>query len=129
MVIPGLGFRIEVIMPTSSMRWVLSQPDEHFNVTEAFADVDQVRWSLGHVKFVSDPWQGGLVKTDLNRVLETICAAMNNELGVAFDAEFGTDRENWKELDLTSSVQRVVAQAASRFTVGLPLCMSPTISL
>ncbi|KAI8654609.1 hypothetical protein NCS57_01207500 [Fusarium keratoplasticum] len=121
-VIPGFGFRKEVILPQSSMKWVLSQPDEVLNVTKAFAEVNQVRWSLGHEKIAVDAWQGMLVKSDLNRVLENIVNAMNNELKTVFDEQFGKDTENWREIDLRSTIQIIVAQAASRFTVGLPLC-------
>ncbi|KAL4922599.1 cytochrome P450 [Aspergillus aurantiobrunneus] len=63
-----------------------------------------------------------LVKDELNMVLENIVAGLNEELGVAFDAQFGVDEENWKTIDLLDTIRRVVAQAASRFTVGLPLC-------
>ncbi|KAM6513676.1 hypothetical protein FALCPG4_016050 [Fusarium falciforme] len=104
------------------MRWVLAQPDTKLDVAHAFAEVDQVKWSLGHEKYVIDPWQGMLVKTELNSMLENICSALNNELKYAFDVHFGTDTENWKEIDLLPTVRQVVAQAASRFTVGLPLC-------
>jgi hypothetical protein len=121
-VIPGFGFRKEVILPQSSMKWALSQPDEVLNVTKAFAEVNQVRWSLGHEKIAVDAWQGMLVKSDLNRVLENIVNAMNNELKTVFDEQFGKDTENWREIDLRSTIQIIVAQAASRFTVGLPLC-------
>lgn len=107
------------------MRWVLSQPDDHLSPGMAFAEVDMARWSMGHEKIVVDAWQGMIVKTDLNKILETICEAMNNELGFVFDEKFGTDTENWKELDLIPTIQLVVAQAASRFTVGLPLCTIP----
>ncbi|KAK2009715.1 cytochrome P450 [Colletotrichum eremochloae] len=118
---PGLGFRHEVIMPTSSLRWVQNQPQAVLDHTKAFAEVDQVYWALGHDRYVVDAWQGDLVKTELNVVLENICAALNEELGVAFDKWFGTDQE-WKEIDLFESIKMVVAQAASRFTIGLDLC-------
>lgn len=111
-------------MPQSSMKWFLAQPDDVLDPSQAFADIDQVRWSLGHDKIVVDAYQALIVKTDLNRVLENICAAMNNELSVVFDEQFGTDTENWREIDLLPAVKIIVAQAASRFTVGLPLCKS-----
>ncbi|KAF9873822.1 cytochrome P450 [Colletotrichum karsti] len=120
-VLPGLGFRHEVIMPTSSMRWVQTQPEDMLSPTEAFAEVDQVHYALGDSRYVTDAWQGHLVKTDLNAVLENICAAMNNELGAAFDKWFGTSTD-WKEIDLFASIRMVVAQAAGRFTIGLPMC-------
>ncbi|GKT72858.1 cytochrome P450 [Colletotrichum tofieldiae] len=120
-IIPGLGFRHEVIMPTNSMRWVQNQPETELHLGKAFAEVDQVHWALGHDRYVVDAWQGTLVKTEINAVLENICAALNDELGFAFDKWFGTDPE-WKEIDLFESMKMVVAQAASRFTIGLPIC-------
>ncbi|KAH8686213.1 cytochrome P450 [Ilyonectria robusta] len=121
-ILPGFGFRKEVIMPQSAMKWVLAQPDDVLSVDAAFVEVDQVKWGLGHEKIVADAWQAMLVKKELNQVLEAICAAMNNELGLVFDEHFGTDTANWKEIDLGPTIQIIVAQAASRFTVGLPLC-------
>ncbi|KAF7559762.1 hypothetical protein G7046_g4395 [Stylonectria norvegica] len=121
-VIPGIGSRKEVIMPSNAMRWVLAQPDKTLDTFSAFADIQQVQWAFGHEKVTLDSWQSLIVKHDLNRVLEGVCSTMNDELAVAFDDEFGTDAENWKEVLLFPAVERVVAQAASRFTVGLPLC-------
>ncbi|KAL2822403.1 cytochrome P450 [Aspergillus granulosus] len=121
-IIPGFGVRDEIILPARSLRWVLAQPDSVLSVSDAFVEVDQVVYSLGHERYVADAWQGLLVRLELNSVLEHIVAAMNDELGVAFDARFGTDEDNWKKIDLLETVRMVVAQAASRFTVGLPLC-------
>lgn len=115
-------------MPASAMKWVLAQGDDVLSVTEAFAEIDQARWSMGHHMFVTDPWQGNLVKTDMNRVLETICSAMNAELQDAFDDAFGTDTDNWKEVSLDDTIQLIVARAASRFTVGAPLCEYSAVS-
>ncbi|GKT89294.1 cytochrome P450 [Colletotrichum tofieldiae] len=108
-------------MPTNSMRWVQNQPETELHLGKAFAEVDQVHWALGHDRYVVDAWQGTLVKTEINAVLENICAALNDELSFAFDKWFGTDPE-WKEIDLFESMKMVVAQAASRFTIGLPIC-------
>ncbi|KAI9898919.1 hypothetical protein N3K66_005380 [Trichothecium roseum] len=124
-VVPGMGFRKEVIMPPSYLRWVLSQPDAVLNTAQAMAEVDQAKYSLGHEGPVTDSWQGMLVKTELNRVLEGICVALSEELGLAFDAHFGKDTENWKEIDLRATVSKAIAQANGRFTVGLPLCRDP----
>lgn len=121
-VLPGFGLRCELVLPGSSLRWANAQPDSVLSVEEAFAEIDQADYSLGDAKYIKDPWQGMLVKTEMNSVLENIVAALNEELGVAFDAHFGVDGENWREIDLLETVRMVVAQAASRFTVGLPLC-------
>ncbi|KAL4928078.1 cytochrome P450 [Aspergillus undulatus] len=121
-ILPGFGVRNELILPTSSLKWAMTQPDSVLSVSEAFADIDQADYSLGHAKYIKDAWQGLLVKTELNAVLENIVAALNDELGVAFDKYFGTDEESWRGIELQKTIKMVVAQAASRFTVGLPLC-------
>lgn len=120
--IPGLGVRAELILPVSSLRWATAQPDDVISVAEAFVEIDGAHYALGTEQPVLDDWQGKLVKTEMSKVLENLCAAMNDELGVAFDEHFGTDVESWRRIDLLPVVRRVVAQASSRFTVGLPMC-------
>ncbi|CAI6090501.1 unnamed protein product [Clonostachys chloroleuca] len=124
-VIPGMGFRKEVLLPPSMIRWVLVQPASRLNVPHAMAEMDQAKFTLGHDGPILDSWQGLLVKTELNRVLEAICASLNDELGRAFDKHFGDDEENWVEFKLRETISRAIAQANSRFTVGLPLCRDP----
>ncbi len=104
------------------MKWVLAQPEDVLDIWEAFAELDQPRWAVGHDKYLTDSWQGALIKTEMNRVLESLCEVMNDELGAAFDQHFGTDTENWVEIDLNETLKIIVAKAASRFTVGSPLC-------
>ncbi|KAH8591027.1 putative cytochrome P450 [Bisporella sp. PMI_857] len=120
--VPGLGFRDEVLAPHSALKWLVSQPDSVMSTNDAFVEVDQVGYTMGNHKFILDPWQGMLVKRDINAVLERIVVSLNQELGFAFDVRFGTDEDHWTELDLYETMRWVVAQGSSRFTVGLPLC-------
>lgn len=84
--------------------------------------MDQAGYSAGGEQYVMDPWQGILVRTDMNSVLEKICKALDEELGFAFDEKLGKDAE-WKEVELMKLMREVIAQASSRFTIGKPLCM------
>lgn len=122
MLLPGLGFRYDIIMPQSAMRWVLARSENELSHAEAILEVVQLKYGLGHERYKADPWPGMLVKTEINSMLENVCAAMNDELSHAFDTHLGSDAESWKEIGLLGTVRMVVAQAASRFTVGLPLC-------
>ncbi|KAK2604004.1 hypothetical protein QQS21_003840 [Conoideocrella luteorostrata] len=121
-VIPGLGLRHEVLMPSRYMPWVLSQRESELSSAQAFVEIDQVRWVLGDNRYVADPWHGTLVRTDMSHDLENICAALNDELQMAFDEYFSADSDSWKDIDLLNTVRWIVARAASRFTIGLPLC-------
>ena len=119
---PGLGFRTEVVIPTNSMRWLAGLPETVCSAYEAFVEIDQVTSDLPHDRFARDPWAGNLVRKDINAILETIVAGLNDELQFAFDTRFGTDTEEWRDIPVLDTMKMVVAQASSRFTVGLPLC-------
>ncbi|KAL7916890.1 cytochrome P450 [Trichoderma velutinum] len=120
--VPGFGTRTEIIMPQSSLPWVLQQAYDVLNVQKAFLEINQTKYSLADERYWADGWQFHLVKTHLNPILQNLTVGLNEELGYAFDKYFGTDTDNWTELPLQGTIRKVVAAAASRFTVGLPLC-------
>ncbi|KAI0871902.1 cytochrome P450 [Hypoxylon argillaceum] len=115
---PGLAFHDDVILPPSALRWLQRQPERLVSAAASQTETIQPYYGLGHDKFASDPWGGLLVKTDLNAVLENVCAAMNDELGIAIDSHFGTDTKAWKDINLMPTIRMIVAQAATRFTLG-----------
>lgn len=47
---------------------------------------------------------------------------MNEELELAIDKRLGTDTENSTDVTVLPVMSLIVAQASSRFIVGLPLC-------
>ncbi|KAI1814156.1 cytochrome P450 [Poronia punctata] len=116
--IPGLAFHDDVVLPPSALKWLQRQPEHLVSASHAQVETIQPFYAFGDDKFVDDPWAGLLIKTDLNLVLENVCAAMNDELAVAIDSHFGTDTDNWREIDLMFAVRMIIAQASSRFTLG-----------
>lgn len=118
MLAPGLGFHDDIILPPSALRWIQRQPERLVSAADAQTETIQPYYGFGHDKFAMDPWGGLLVKTDLNAVLENVCAAMNDELGLSIDSHFGTDVKAWKDIDLMPTIRMIVAQAATRFTLG-----------
>ncbi|KAI1175261.1 cytochrome P450 [Nemania sp. FL0916] len=116
--VPGLAFHDDIILPPSALRWLQRQPERLVSATASQTETIQPYYGFGHNKFANDPWTGLLVKTDLNAVLENVCEAMNDELGIAIDSHFGTDTKAWKEITLMPTIRMIVAQAATRFTLG-----------
>jgi hypothetical protein len=116
--VPGLGFHDDVILPPTALRWLQRQPERLVSASASQNEVIQPFYGFGHDKFSDDPWSGMLVKTDLNAVLENVCAAMNDELGLAIDSSFGRDTKAWKDIPLMPTIRLIVAQAATRFTLG-----------
>lgn len=122
MLLPGLGFRHDIVLPQSAMRWVLSRPEKELSHADAILEVVQLKYGLGHERYKADPWPGMLVRTEINSILEHVCAGLNEDLVDSIDRHFGIDTQSYTELDLFATVRMLVGQAASRFTVGLPLC-------
>jgi len=80
-----------VVLPSSSLRWATSQPDEVLSASEGNLEVDQMGYTAQHTKFVLDGWQNTLIKRDMNNILERIIVSLNEELVHCFDEKFGTD--------------------------------------
>ncbi|KAL2788166.1 hypothetical protein BJX66DRAFT_264709 [Aspergillus keveii] len=51
-VVPGFGVRNELILPGSSMRWAMKQPETVLSIAEAHVEFDQADYSLGHSKYI-----------------------------------------------------------------------------
>jgi hypothetical protein len=120
--IPGLGFRSEVIVPGSAIRWITSQPDSVLSYKDAALDLDQIEYSVGHRKYVEDSWQSTVLRRDLTANLETVAPDVWDETGVALNLRFGDKQSGWTKIDLYDAMKLTIAQASSRFTVSKPLC-------
>jgi hypothetical protein len=102
------------------------QGDHALNGLEATIDMNSFDWTTSHRKYFTDPWQGQVLRRDMNAVLENLMVALNDELHLCFSWRFGSNANEWKELDIYETMQMIVAQGSSRFTVGLPLCKTPS---
>lgn len=96
---------------------------------EAFIELNQAVYTTGDANVIRNPWQAGLVRTQMLSLIGPIIADLNDELKVSIDEKCGMDEKEWRELDLYEMVRIVIAQGSSRFTVGIPLCMvsSPSV--
>ncbi|KAK9415211.1 putative Cytochrome P450 [Seiridium unicorne] len=115
--IPVFGPNDEVILPPSALPWLVRQPDSVLSSLDAQIDGIQLQHTLGN-KFAYDPWGGWLIKNDLSSALENIASIMSDELSTSFEANFGSDVDNWKELDLFPTCRMLAGQLTLRFTLG-----------
>jgi hypothetical protein len=109
------------------MKWAASQPESTLSLNDAFLEMDQAAYSIGDSHIVSDPWHGNVVRTNLIPILETVCEATDNELAFVFDQRFGTDENEWRELNVYDTMKMIIAQATSRIMLGLPHCELPFV--
>jgi hypothetical protein len=114
-----------MIIPISGLRWLTTQPDSVVSIHEGFNEVDQPQYALGDHKYITNNWQGTMLRRDMNCVLDKLVAVLDDELKYAFDQRFGTNTNDWVELPILQTMSLIVAQGSSRFTVGLPHCKIP----
>ncbi|MBE3047519.1 hypothetical protein IMZ48_34400 [Candidatus Bathyarchaeota archaeon] len=117
-----MGFRDEVHIPAQYTHWAASQPDSVLSAIEGFRAIDRGDWNSGHASYIQDPWQSIVIRKNMSRFLDTVAAAVDDELGSALEEYLQADGE--KEVDVYETMKWIVAQISSRFTVGLPLCKS-----
>lgn len=111
-----------MIPPENSMEWAMSQPDDVLSVTEAFLEVNQTEYSLGHRRYWGEPWQFSLVKSQLITILQKLIPFMSDEIRLAFGKDLRTNHDEWKEIPLEAALRTIIAQISSWFTVDQPLC-------
>lgn len=90
---------------------------------EGFNEVFQLRHSLGHEKYMLDTWAVDVSRRVMTQDLEEFIDPMREELELAINSILGMDTEAWKPLDLKDTMRTIINRSASRFVVGLPLCM------
>ena len=121
-VLPGMGFRDEVLLAPQHIQWLASQPDQVLSPVEGFREIDKGDWNSGHRSYIQDPWQSIVIKQRMNQVLNVVVEAVNDELQVALPAHLPQDPSHSQDVDIYEAMKWVVARISSRFIVGLPLC-------
>lgn len=91
------------------------------NPEQAYAELNSISSILGDDRHMLDTWPGFPVKAELIKNLDTIVAAVRDEVARAVDTRFGTDMSKWIEVPVDTLLV-VVAQATAQYTVGTDLC-------
>ncbi|TKA66212.1 hypothetical protein B0A49_07508 [Cryomyces minteri] len=121
-VAPTTSWWPEVMLPQSSVKWLLSQPDDVIDLHEGVQDALQFGYVSPHDKVLENPFHDDIVRRDLKRNLGVMTPAVFDELKTSVDELWGTDTENWKEIPVYDTSQRIIARTTNRTFVGLPLC-------
>lgn len=117
-----MGFKDEVHISYHHAQWAASQPDAVLSPIEGFREIDKGDWNSGHPSYIQDPWQSIVIKKEMGRFLEILAQAVDNELKYSIPEYMRPNQEG--QVDVYESMRWIVAQVSSRFTVGLPLCLS-----
>lgn len=116
-----------VIAPHEDLEWMLEQPDECLDIHSHLVEVTQAVHTLMGEYAVFNPTHHKTISRDLTRRLGDLTQDIIEELALSIDDEWGTDTDNWKEVNPFATLIKIVARTGSRVFVGAPLCRNPEL--
>jgi hypothetical protein len=111
-----------VILPGSQVKWIVDQADSVLSAPQAQRDSLLTDYVLLDPAMARNPIQEVIVRRHLTRSLGSLIEEIEEELSVGVTDYWGNDTENWTEVRVFDSMNKVVARASNRIFVGLPLC-------
>ncbi|OAG39648.1 hypothetical protein AYO21_06116 [Fonsecaea monophora] len=117
----------EILLPVSSITWLINQPDGILNVDEPHKDVLQTEYTFVHPVVVDQPLHHETIRNELTRQLGALTIDIVDEIGAAFDEIWGTDTTEWKEVCPFETLMLITARTSNRVFVGLPLCRNKAL--
>ncbi|KAK4543416.1 hypothetical protein LTR36_005559 [Oleoguttula mirabilis] len=112
-------WQAEVVLPPSQVRWLIEQPDTVLSIDRClikdleFLYTTPTAWSFNRPFHVEA----------INKLrLEPLIPDMAEEVQASIDREWGLDTEEWKEVNIETTMRSVLVQITARIFVGLPLC-------
>jgi cytochrome P450 len=111
-----------ILLPTSSIDWIIYQPDNVLSVVETHRENLQTDLTFVHPFVVANPLHHETIKNELTRQLGALTTDIIDELSAAFDDIWGTDAEQWKDVCIFETIMQIVARTSNRVFVGPSLC-------
>lgn len=110
------------IVPVTQIKWLLDQPDDVLSAAAMQRESIQADYSLLDPNITQHDYQAITIKRDLTRSIGDLIPEIEDELNWGADRYWGKDTENWHEICVMKTTQRIVTRTANRVFVGLPLC-------
>lgn len=113
-----------VLLPPSSIPWLISQPSHVLSVNGAHKHILQTKYSFPRPEIMDPTVHFDVIKTELTRQMFSITPEVSDEMRAAINDVFGEDPNCWREVKLFDAIVKIVARTSNRVFVGLPLCKS-----
>ena len=128
MLIPLPFSRPEVLLPPSSIKWIITQPDNALSPAPIHDEITQVRYVFLNPKLLGDHTVYNILRRDMMKHLTSLLPAMDEEVSAALDNAWGLDTE-WRPVSVFDTIRKVVLRTSTRVFIGKPLCMLPLLYL
>ncbi|KAI7508571.1 hypothetical protein KC364_g39 [Hortaea werneckii] len=119
-VVPSfISWQPEVVLPPAHIQWLVEQPDTVLSINEALIKDLEFRYTTPAAWSFTRPFH----VEALNKLrMESLIPDMAEEVQDSIDRVWGTDTENWNEVNIEETMRHVLVQITARVIVGSPLC-------
>lgn len=121
-VLPNIFTGPEIIMPPSQLGWLVNQPEDVLNHTKAAREFIQADYTLFNPTPTLQHSLKHIVRRDVTRNLRGWIGLTAEEIRLALSEHWGQDVDCWHEVNVYSSMIKLLLRGVSRVFVGLPLC-------
>lgn len=111
-----------IVVPKSSMSWLLDQPDNVLSLGAAHYETLEGEYAFTDKQLLRDPYHEHVVHKNLPRRVGDLVGEMWDEITAALDHILGTDETQYKEFGVFDNVMRIVGRVSNRMFVGKPAC-------
>lgn len=117
-----------VLLPPSEYSWITDRPDEELSNLAQLTEELQTHATLAEEFVTTSRLHLTAITRDLTRQLTYLTDDVYDEVSASIQDEWGTETEDWKEVNPFTTVLQVVARTSSRVFVGKPLCRNAELN-
>jgi hypothetical protein len=111
-----------MVLPPAWIPWLNKQSESIFSSQRAQLDFFSTKTTMLNKTVGTSPVHGRVIRKRLNANLDVLPAVTVDEIQLAFAEHWGANQHETQEIDLSTTVMRIVARVASRVFVGKELC-------
>jgi hypothetical protein len=116
----------QVVLPPSQIPWLIKQPDDVLSQEHINRQFLQADYAFFHANLVKDPVHPEIIHHQLTKKINTFADDMVDEICASLEDSWGTDTEEWREVNVYNTMLVVIARLSIRVFMGLPLCRNKT---
>ncbi|KAI9862865.1 MAG: hypothetical protein M1813_004037 [Trichoglossum hirsutum] len=119
---PDILFGPEIMIPMSEVSAMVAHPDSVLSPTEYHCDLMQTDYTFHSREAARDPLHIGTIQRYLTRQLPVLVPDIMDEVKRGYDEFWGLDTEEWKEIAVQPTLEKIVTRVSNRIIVGPTLC-------
>jgi hypothetical protein len=120
-VLPHILTGPEVVLPVSAARWLCEQPEHVMSQNEVNRQFLEADHTFFHPNIVREPIHPEVIRRELTHKLGHFADDIVEELQLCLEENWGTDTEEWKEVNLYDTMLDVISRLSMRVLAGKEL--------